>query len=99
MRLIEFLRYLIHDHIVPILSTQPMVSIRRQHFDAMPLDSHDRDVERSAAKIENEHGLVFIQFVETIGHGRGRRLVDDLEDIEPGKLTGGNGRAAFGVIE
>ena len=99
VRAIEFLRDMIHNHIVPILSAQAMVSIRRQHLNAVSLDAHDRNVECSATKVENENSLVFIQLIETIGHGCGRRLVDDLEDIEPGELTRGNGCGAFGVVE
>ena len=65
----------------------------------LALDPHDRDVEGSAAKIENEDGLVLIQFIQAIGQRGGRGLVDDLQNIEPGELTGRDGRGSFGVIE
>ena len=63
------------------------------------LDPHDRDVERSAAKIEHENGLVFVQFVEPVGQRRSGRLVDDLQNIEAGELTGSDGRGSFCVVE
>ena len=62
-------------------------------------DPHDRDVERAAAKVEHENRLVFIEFVESISQRRSGRLVDDLQDIQPGETAGGNRRGAFRVIE
>ena len=96
---IEFLRDVIDDHIVPILSTQAMVSIRRQHFDAMSLDSHDCDIERSAPEIENENGLILIELIEAIRDGRGGRLIDNLQNIEPRELTRRDRGRALGVVE
>ena len=90
---------MIDDDIVPILSAQPMIAIGRDHFDAVALDPHDRDVERSAAKVENENGLIFIQFVEAVGQRRGGRLVDDLQDVEARELTGGDRRGSLRIIE
>ena len=65
----------------------------------LALDAHDRDVERSAAKVEHENGLVFVQFVETVGQRRSRRLVDNLQNIEAGELTGSDGSGSFCVVE
>ncbi len=76
-----------------------MVAIRREHLDPLPLDSHDRDVERSAAEVENEDRLIFIELVEAVGHGRRGRLVDDLQDVEPGELAGGDRGRPLGIIE
>ena len=65
----------------------------------MILDAHDRDVESAAAEVEHENGLVFVQFVQAIGQRRRRRLVDNLQNIQAGELTGGDGGRSFGVIE
>ena len=48
-------------------AAQAVIAIGCNHIDVLALDAHDRDVERSAAKVEHENGLVFVQFVETIG--------------------------------
>ena len=65
----------------------------------MCLDPHDRDVERAAAEIENENGLIFIQFIEAVGQRRRRRLVDNLENIQSGELAGRDRRRALRIIE
>ena len=76
-----------------------MVAVRGEHLDALPLNPHDCDVERAAAEIENENGLVFVQFVETVGNRRGRWLVDDLQNIEPGELAGRDRSGALSVVK
>ena len=76
-----------------------MVAIGREHLDTVPFDPHDRDVEGAAAEIEDEDGLVFIELVESVGERRGGRLVDNLQDIQPGQLSRGDRRGAFGIVE
>src|SRR2546423_4344935 len=76
-----------------------MVSIRGQHLNAVPLDSHDRDIERSSTKIEDENGLIFIKLVESVSHRGGGGLINDLQNIEPGELTRGDRGRALGIIE
>src|ERR1700736_564739 len=97
--MIKFLRDEIYDNIVPIFSAQAMIAVGRYHLDLVIDDAHDRDVERAAAEIENEHSLIFIELIEPIGQRRGRRLVDDLKNVEPGELTGRDRSGALGIIE
>ena len=76
-----------------------MIAIGRDHVDVLALNAHDRDVERSAAEVENEDGLVLIQFIKTVGQRGGGRLVDDLQNVESGELAGRDGRGSFRVVE
>ena len=78
MLAIKFLRHVIDDGVVPILAAEPMIAIGRDHVDVLALDTHDRDVERSTTKVEDEDGLVLIQFIQTVGKRGGRGLVDNL---------------------
>ena len=99
VRAIEFLRNVIDDDVVPIFAAEAMIAVGREHLDAMSFDPHDRDVEGAAAKVEHENRLVFIELVEAIGQRRSGRLVDDLQDIQPGQTAGGDRRGAFRVVE
>ena len=99
VRAIEFFRHVIHDHVIPIFAAEPVIAIRREHLDALALNTHDRDVEGATAEIENENGLVFVQFVETIGNRCGCGLVDDLQNIEPGELAGRDRSGALSVVK
>ena len=76
-----------------------MVAIGGHHLDPLSLDPHDRDVEGAAAKIEDENGLVLVELVEPVSERRGRRLVDNLQNVEAGQLTGRDRRRALGVVE
>ena len=99
VRAIEFLRHVIHDHVIPVLAAESVIAVGRQHLDPLPLDPHDGDVERAPAQIEDENRLVFVEFVEAVSHGGGGRFVDDLENVEPGQLSRGDCRRPFGVVK
>ena len=60
-----------------ILAAQERVAGRRPHLDRALEEFHDRDVERAAAEVEDQQDLLLFQFVEAVGDGRRRRLVDD----------------------
>src|SRR5438093_5326991 len=76
-----------------------MVAIRGKHLNPVPLDSHDRDIERSSTEIEDENGLIFIKLIEPVRHGGGGALINNLQNIEPGELTSGDRSRALGIIE
>src|SRR5436190_19602602 len=99
MLTIKFLRHVIDDGIVPILAAEPVIAIGRDHVDVLALDTHDRDVERSTTKVEDEDRLVLVQFIETVSERGGGRLVDDLQNIETGELAGGDGGGSFRVVK
>jgi hypothetical protein len=62
-------------------------------------DFEDRDVERPAAEVEDEDGLVGLLLVEPVRERRGRRLIDDPLDVEAGDLACVLGRLALVVVE
>ena len=82
VRAIKLLGHVIDEHIVPILAAEPVIAIGRHHLEAMPFDPHERDVEGAAAEVEDEHRLVFVQLVQSVGQRRGGRFVDDLQDVQ-----------------
>ena len=69
MLAVEFFSYKVDDDIVPILATQPMIAIGRDHINVVSLDPHDGDVESSTSKIEYEHRLILIKLIEAVSEG------------------------------
>src|SRR6266480_2944535 len=76
-----------------------MIAIGRNHLDLLIENAHDGDVERAAAKIENENGVVLVQFIEPVSQRSSRWLIDNLENVQTGQLAGGNCGSSLGVIE
>jgi hypothetical protein len=76
-----------------------MISVGCNDVQGIAIDPHDRHVERAAAEIEYENRLGFVQLIESVGQCSRRRFVDNLQDIESGKLAGSNRGRALGVIE
>jgi hypothetical protein len=70
----------------------------RPHLDHAVADVEDADVERAAAEVEDQHGLVLL-LVQPVGERRRGRLVDDAQDLEAGDLAGVLGRLALRVVE
>src|SRR6267378_3445930 len=99
MLAIKFFRHMIDDGVVPILAAEPVIAVGRDHVDVLALNAHDRDVERSAAKVEDEDGLILVQFIKTIGERSGGRLIDDLQNVEASELASGNGCGSFRIVE
>src|SRR5206468_8676775 len=87
MLAIKFLRHVIDDGVVPILAAEPVIAIGRDNVDVLALDTHDRDVERSTTKVEDEDGLALIQFIQTVGRRGGRGLAHNLKSMETVKRT------------
>jgi hypothetical protein len=61
-------------------------------------DVQDGYIERAAAEVEHEHGLVLF-LVQPVGQRRGRRLVDDPQHLEPGDPARVLGCLALRVVE
>src|SRR6267143_5188771 len=75
---IEFFRHKINDDVVPILATQAMIAVGRDHIDMVPLDPHDRDVESSATEIEHEYRLILFELIHAISESSRGWLVNNL---------------------
>ncbi len=76
-----------------------MVAIGREHIELIFVNAHDRHVESAAAQVKDENGLFLLKLVEPISQRRRGWLVDELQHIEPGELSGRNRGSALGIIE
>ena len=83
---------------IEIVAAQVRVSVGAQDLDQLIADFEDRNVERSAAEVEDDDLLVLL-LLQTIGERRRRRFVDDAFDLQAGNLTGILGRLPLGVVE
>src|SRR5439155_842315 len=89
MHSVEFLRNDVHDDVVPVLAAEAMVAVGGDHPQVAVFDPHDRDVKGAAAEVEHKYGLVGVEFLDAIGERRGGGLIEDLQNIESGELSGG----------
>ena len=89
----------VDDLLVPVVAAEVVVAVGRLDLEDALADLHDRDVEGTAAEVEDENGLVLVALVEAVRQrGRGR-LVDDAQDLETGDLAGVLGGLALHVVE
>src|SRR5437868_5077134 len=93
------IRDMIDDHVVPIFAAEPMITVCRDHLDALAFDPHDRDVERAAAEVEHKNRLVFLELVEAVRNGCRCWFIDDLKNVKSGQLARGYRRGPFRVVE
>ena len=92
----EFFRHEVHDPLVEIAAAEAHVAVGRQRGEFRAADFHDRDVERSAAKIVDQNFLrldgsplsVQKTLLKPEGDSGGGRLVDDVEHFEARHVTG-----------
>ena len=71
------------QQVVEVVTPQLVISVTGQHFGDIAFQSHDRDVESSAAKVIN-HGIVPAAF--SIGQTCRRRFVQDAHGLEASQL-------------
>ena len=89
----------VDDPLVPVVAAEVGVAVGGLHLEHAVADLEDRHVERAAAEVEHEDGLVAGALVEPVGQGGRRRLVDDAQHLEAGDLAGLLGGGALGVVE
>ncbi len=95
---LELLDHPLDDALVPVVTTEVVVTGGRLDLDDTLADLEQRDVERAATEVEDEDGLV-VALVEAVGQrGRGR-LVDDAAHVEARDLAGLLGGLALRVGE
>ena len=87
------------DHsLVPVVATEMGVPAGGLDLEDPFGDLEHRYVERAAAEVEHQDGLLLL-LVQSVGErGRGR-LVDDAQDLEAGDLARLLGGGALGVVE
>ena len=89
----------VHDPVVPVVAAQVGVAAGGLHLEHAVADLEDRHVERAAAEVEHDDGLLRALLVEAVGEGGRGGLVDDAQHLEAGdgaRLLGG---LALGVVE
>ena len=74
------------------------VAVGRFDFDDAFADFEDRDIERTAAEVENRDDLVLF-LVQTVRQSGRGRLVDDTQDFETRDLAGVFGRLTLCVVK
>ena len=88
-RLAELLRQVLGQPVVPVRAAQGVVAVGGDHRDVLVGQRDDGGVEGAAAEVVDEHGVRGRAFLgEAVAEGRGGRLVDDVDDVEPGQLAG-----------
>ncbi len=108
---LELVRDVLADAIVPVLAPQPNVAFDGQRLEMVPAQADQRHVEGAAAEVVDQHGLLRdrqwvagvqlggIPRLEGVRQRRRRRLVEDVEHLEPGDAAGVLGRLAPRVVE
>ena len=94
----ELLGEVHHDRLVPEHAAQAVVAAGADDADQPVLDLDHRDVERAAAQVVDQDGLV-LALLEAVGDGGGGRLVQDRPDVQAGQPAGVGRRLALGRAE
>ena len=94
----ELLHDPVLDALVEIVAAEVRVAVGGLDLDDALADLEDGDVEGAAAEVVDGDRLVLL-LVHAVGQGRGRRLVDDALDLEPGDLARVLGGLALTVVE
>src|SRR6266545_3677987 len=97
--LFELLGEVLHQAGVPVRAAELVVAVGADDLEVPAAQRDDRGVERAAAQVVHEDGAVLVGVEHAIGDGRGDRLGDDVDDVEPGDLARLAGRVAFGRAE
>ncbi|CAM5465923.1 hypothetical protein SNARM312S_01791 [Streptomyces narbonensis] len=94
---LELRHQVVDDALVPVVTTEVVVTVGGLHLDDAVADLQEGHVEGAATEVEDEDRLVVL--VEAVGQGGRGRLVDDAQDVEARDLTGLLGGLALGVVE
>ena len=99
MRCLKLLHHPIDDTLVPVITTEASVSVCALHFKYTVTDFEHADVERAAAQVEHQNGLVFFALVESVSKCCRSWFVDDAQHFEAGNCTRFFCCSALSVIE
>src|SRR5215211_9078522 len=98
LALLELRDHPLDDLGVEVVAAEVVVAARGLDLEDPVSELEDGDVERPAAEVEDQDGLVLL-LVQPVGQGRRGRLVDDPLDVEPGDAPRVLGRLALGILE
>ncbi|EMA04454.1 NAD-specific glutamate dehydrogenase [Haloferax mediterranei ATCC 33500] len=88
----------VDDCFVPVVTAEFVVPVRRDNFVDAAAEVEDGNVESTATKVVDENRLVRL-VVETVGHRRCGRFVDDTLDFETCDFAGVFRRLTLFVVE
>ena len=96
---LELLDQPVDDALVPVVTTEVVVTGGRADLHDTVADLQQRHVEGATAEVEDQDGLFLLTLVQAVSQcGRGR-LVDDPQHVQTGDLAGLLGGLALGVVE
>src|SRR6201999_81937 len=95
---LELISQIIHQPAIEVVTTQMGITRGGANLDHPVTDVEKADIERAAAEIEDEHGLVAL-LVQPVGQRRGGGLIDDAQNIQPGDPAGILGGVSLRVVE
>ena len=99
MGVLELVHEVVDQSVVPVVTTEVVVTVGGLHFDHTVGDLQQGDVEGTATEVEDQDGLLLLDLLQAVGQGGRGGLVDDAQDVETGDLAGFLGGLALGVVE
>ena len=84
----ECLGHIIDQHMVEIIAAQVRIAVGRFHFEHAVAQLQDRNIERTAAQVEDGDLHILAFLIQTVSQRSGRRLVDDTPHLQARDLTG-----------
>ncbi|MNN08370.1 NAD-specific glutamate dehydrogenase [compost metagenome] len=83
---------------VEVVAAQGAVATGGQHFKDPAGQAQDRDIEGTATQVIDSH-QAFGVLVQTIGHGRCSRLIEQTQDVQTGQARSVLGGLALSIVE
>ena len=83
---------------VEVIATQGTVAAGGQDFKHTAGQAQDRDIERAPAQVINGDNA-FSRLIQTIGHRRSSRLIEQAQHIKAGQFGSVLGGLALGIVE
>ena len=96
---LEFIGYPVDYALIPVVAAQVVVASGRANLKYAVAQLKNRNVERTAAKVEDQNLFILVGFVETVSKSRCRRLIDDTHNLETSDLACVLGCLTLSVVE
>ncbi len=94
----ELVQQVVDDAVVEVLAAQVRVAVGRFYFKHAVAQLQNRHVKGAAAKVKDDDFFFFF-LIQAVGQRRGRGLVDNTLDFQPGDFPGVFGGLALAVVE